>query len=343
MASTLQTAVPHRSGVLARVGPALVLLVLAPIVAEFLLADFTIRQLTVLVALLPLYGGGALLVREVTRRSGRGWPTMLLLGLAYALIEEAFLTQSLFNPDYVHQRLLDYGYIAALGTSLNWSAFVLSIHVVWSTATPILIAEGLAGERRTTPWLRRPGLIAATVLYLLGCAATAAFSWQASPFVASPAQFAVSALLTIAAIAAAFTTVGRLERRRQPRSPGTPPSPALVAASILTLASLYLAGERFARAHGIGPALPLMFRLSCEAAAMAILAAWARRTGWTPRHVLAVAAGTTATYFLFGLTVLLGGHTNLGAPTDGLDVAGHVLLGLATFSLIGWAGRIRRS
>ncbi|MGH3813749.1 MAG: hypothetical protein ACRDUV_15065 [Pseudonocardiaceae bacterium] len=26
--------------------------------------------------LAPLYGGGAVVVREVTRRSGRGWPTM---------------------------------------------------------------------------------------------------------------------------------------------------------------------------------------------------------------------------------------------------------------------------
>src|SRR5690242_2149518 len=118
-----------------RLAPALLLVVLAPIVAEYLLADFTVRDLPVLVVLLPLYGCGALLVRELTRRSGRGWPTMLLLGLAFALIEEAFLTQSLFNPDYVHQRLLDYGYIAALGTSLNWSAFVLSIHVVCSIAT----------------------------------------------------------------------------------------------------------------------------------------------------------------------------------------------------------------
>lgn len=55
----------------------------------------------------------------------------------------------LFNPNYVGQRLLDYGYIPALGTSLNWSLFVISIHVVWSVATPILIAEGVAAERRT--------------------------------------------------------------------------------------------------------------------------------------------------------------------------------------------------
>src|SRR5215831_11961345 len=70
---------PTESRLLPRVGPALLLVVLAPIVAEFLLADFTIRNLPLLLALMPLYGGGALLVREVTRRAHRGWPTMILI------------------------------------------------------------------------------------------------------------------------------------------------------------------------------------------------------------------------------------------------------------------------
>ena len=124
--------------------PAWLLFFLAPVVAEYLLGDLTIRMLAPLVALGPLYGGGALLIREISRRAGRGWPTIVLLAIAYAVTEESFLTQSLFNPDYVHQRLLDYGYIPMLGTSLNWTVFVLSIHVVWSVATPILIAEGFA-------------------------------------------------------------------------------------------------------------------------------------------------------------------------------------------------------
>ena len=104
------------------------------------------KSLPVAIALLPLYGCGALLIREVARRTDRGWPTIVLLASAYSLIEEGFLTQSLFNPNYVGQRLLDYGYIPRLGTSLNWSVLVLSIHVVWSIATPILIAEGIAAE-----------------------------------------------------------------------------------------------------------------------------------------------------------------------------------------------------
>src|SRR4029453_13145083 len=135
-----------------RLAPAVLLTLLAPIVAEFLLGDFSIRKIGIALALLPLYGGGALLIRESARRTGRGWPTIVLLAVAYSLLEEAFLTQSLFNPNYVGQRLLDYGYLPRLGTSLNWATLVLSIHVVWSIATPILIAEGVAAQRRTEPW-----------------------------------------------------------------------------------------------------------------------------------------------------------------------------------------------
>ena len=35
-----------------------------------------------MVVLAPMSGGGALLIREVARRAGRGWPTVLLLAAA---------------------------------------------------------------------------------------------------------------------------------------------------------------------------------------------------------------------------------------------------------------------
>jgi hypothetical protein len=151
-------------GHLRRLAPAIWLLVLAPFVAEFLLGDFSVRSLGLLLVFVPLYGGGALLIREVIRRTGRGWPSIVLLATAYALVEEGFATQSLFNPNYAGQHLLAYGYVPALGTSPVWAVFVLSIHVVWSISTPILIAEGLAGDRRTTPWLGRIGLAVVAAL-----------------------------------------------------------------------------------------------------------------------------------------------------------------------------------
>ena len=65
--------------------PALGLLFVAPLVAEFLLGNLPIKLLPALVVLAPMYGGGALLIREAVRRTGRGWPSVLLLGMAYAI------------------------------------------------------------------------------------------------------------------------------------------------------------------------------------------------------------------------------------------------------------------
>ena len=62
--------------------PAVVLFLLAPLVSEFLLGDLPLTMLPALIVLAPMYGGGALVIREVVRRTGRGWPTLMMLALA---------------------------------------------------------------------------------------------------------------------------------------------------------------------------------------------------------------------------------------------------------------------
>src|ERR1051326_3441571 len=64
---------------------ALSLFFLAPLVGEFLLGNTPITSLPSVLLLAPMYGGGALLIREIARRTGRGWPTMVLLAAAYGL------------------------------------------------------------------------------------------------------------------------------------------------------------------------------------------------------------------------------------------------------------------
>ncbi|HUR06489.1 MAG TPA: hypothetical protein VM347_28345 [Nonomuraea sp.] len=68
------------------------------------------------------------------------------------------MTMSLFNPDYAGQRLLDPGFVPALGIGVPWTLFVLALHTVWSMSVPIALVEELTGERRTTPWLGKVGL-----------------------------------------------------------------------------------------------------------------------------------------------------------------------------------------
>ena len=129
---------PYRS-----IPAAVTLFFLAPIVAEFLLGDFPATWLPLLIILAPMYGGGALLIRELTRRAGRGWPTILLLGVAYAIVEEAFTTQSLFNTHYLGMHLLTHAWIPSLGISAWWTLFMLNVHPFWSIGVSIALAEGL--------------------------------------------------------------------------------------------------------------------------------------------------------------------------------------------------------
>lgn len=329
-----------------RIGPALLLIPLAPLIAEFLLGDFSIKSLFLVIVLGPMYGGGALLIREITRRTGRGWPTMLLLATAYALIEEAYTTQSLFNPNYVGARLLDYGYIPALGTSLNWTLFVLSIHVVWSVATPILIAEGIAAERRTTPWLKTPGMMVTAVLFLLGCAASTNFSLHASPFRASMTQFLVAGVFVAIAMIAAFI-VKPSAGGAGTASVGTQaPAWWLVFAVTFVLATVFIVIESTGRGGRLTPVKSLVGQLACEVIAVVLIARWARSAGsgggWNASHYLAIALGTTLTYALFGLyAFVLEGHTHLGTPTGTVDVVGQVVLAAVIVLLIGWG--VRRS
>lgn len=316
-----------------RLAPAVLLTLLAPIVAEFLLGDFSIRKIGIALALLPLYGGGALLIREIARRTGRGWPTIVLLAVAYSLLEEAFLTQSLFNPNYVGQRLLDYGYLPRLGTSLNWATLVLSIHVVWSIATPILIVEGVAAQRRTEPWLRTPGLIVTVLLFLLGCASTAAFSLKASPFVATMTQFLAAGALTLLAIAAAF-----LIDSRAIASERTAPRPIVVFLVCLALAIGFMIAEDRGNPR-VPPALSVLARWTLEAVAAIVIVRWSRMRDWSADRYLAIASATTLTYTMFGLAAFLRGHTNLGEPTDAVDVAGQLVLAALVFLAIWWGAR----
>src|SRR5580704_14359288 len=188
-----------------RIAPAIGLFFIAPLVAEYLLGDIPIKMLWALVILAPMYGGGALLIREVARRTGRGWPTIFVLAFAYAVFEEAFTTQTLFNPDYLHlnMHLLQPAYIPALGIGAWWTIFVLTLHTVWSISVSIGLVEALVPGRATAPWLGWAGLGITVWLFMLAAIASTAIEIKQDHFVASVPQFAVSAFICLITAVAA--------------------------------------------------------------------------------------------------------------------------------------------
>lgn len=336
---------------LRRITPALALLIIAPLIAEFLLGDFNVRQIGFVAVFVPVYGAGALLVREVTRRTRRGWPTMLLLALAYALILEGAINQTLFNPNYAGQRLLDYGFIPALGTSLNWTVYVLTLHVVWSVGSSVALAEGLAGARWREPWLRLPGLLVTSALLLLGWALTATFTLRTFHFVASAGEFAAVGVAVLVVIAVAFAGFrGTGDAAVGPGSGGTcddagrAPSfwPVLVAALVLGSAFhlWYFYAPRFVANAGVA----LAGLLGLEVVAVVLFAVWSRRAGWGPVQALAAATGAIVTYGWISLErLLVVGGTALGVPTTPIDVVGQagLLLVMLALSSLAWR-RLRR-
>jgi hypothetical protein len=289
----------EREPVMRRVAPAFALFLLAPLVAEYLLGDFPITYLGALVLLAPMYGGGAILIREVVRRTGRGWPSIVALALAYGVFEEGITTQSLFDPNYAHAHLLDKGFIPALGIAVPWTLFVLTLHTVWSISVPIALVEGLVPGRRTTPWLRAPGLIVATVLFVVGAVATLAVSYASDHFLAPWPTLAVVLLI----VAALVVTALRLPRASAPTAEA--PTTAKRAPAAWTVLALTLAaGAVFMLGSDTVPTWPAVALVSAEYVAVvwAVLT-WSRRPGWDDRHRLALAAGALLTYAWHAFTM----------------------------------------
>src|SRR3954469_15280356 len=133
--------------------PVACLLFLSPLIGEYLLGSLPASMIALLPLMMAMYGAAAILIREAVRRTGGGWGSIVLLATAYGLFEEGFVTQSLFNPNYLHLRLLDFGFLPILGTALPWAIFVITIHAVWSITVPIALIESAVPSRRDQPWL----------------------------------------------------------------------------------------------------------------------------------------------------------------------------------------------
>jgi hypothetical protein len=267
--------------------PALGLFFLSPLVAEFLLGNIPLSALYALVALAPLYGGGAVLIREVVRRQGWGYPTVVTFALAYGVIEEGITTQSLFNPNYADLRLLDPGHIGFLGMGAPWTVFVLGLHTVWSITVPIVLMESLS-KRPREPWLGKVGLSVYGVLFVVGVLATTAFGLSKDSFHASVGQFAGVGVAVVALVALGIW----IGRRADGVSAGSVPNAWVVGAVGLVLASGWMLLNDLV-SNGW---LEAVLMLAIEVLAVVVFVTWSRRPAWTRMHTLAAAGGALLTY-----------------------------------------------
>lgn len=129
-----------------RAHPVLSLLVLTPGIPEYLSSSSNLTGLIVAPPVfllflglnLALYGPGVLLIREAVVRWKKGWASVILLGAAYAILEEGVALSTFFNPRSSVVGSLGY-YGHWLGVSWVWMAGLLMVHIVFSISLPLLL------------------------------------------------------------------------------------------------------------------------------------------------------------------------------------------------------------
>jgi hypothetical protein len=193
------------------------------------------------------------------------------------------IDQSLFSESY---RDIDYWdamirptWIEPLGISANAAMNFILGHAIWSYGVPIALAEALSPPLSERPWLRLPGLVATTLLYLGAAALVLSDHLRNEHDHASTAQVAGSLVVAVSLAIVAFTA----GRRRPPDRDFSVPGPIAVGALGLVAGLAYnFTGESRAGTFG--------GFVVATAAAVAV-ARLARSTRWDGRHVAALATG----------------------------------------------------
>ena len=149
--------------------PPLVLLFLAPAVSQLLSAElapsefFSPFGLTIL----PIvYGGAAILIRDIVKRWGKGWASLLALGAAYGIIREGLMLKSFFDPFSQGIDVLGY-YGRWAGINWIWALDRTVYHSIISIGIPILITEIIIPSGQKTVWLAKwPSIVLAILLVM---------------------------------------------------------------------------------------------------------------------------------------------------------------------------------
>lgn len=312
--------------------PALVLLFLAPLVGELLSGSAPPAEFfnpIGLLVLLVLYGGGALLIREWLQRWDKGWPSLLLLGATYGLVEEGLTVKSLFDPHWQDLGVLGtYGRWA--GVNWVWSLELTLFHMVFSIAIPIVLVRLMFPGHLDRPWLGRWTFRLVLLLFV----ADVAFGYLLlTPYRPPMALY----VLTLVAVLGLFALA-----RVWPHHPGGAMGRAVPRPWRFWLIGFLATLGFFVVSWGLPSAgAPVWLTMGLMLAVFLVPALLVRRmsgqgTEWQDKHLWALAAGP--------LSVLI-----LLAPIQELDAAraddtrGMAVVGLAfALLLAGLYGRVRQ-
>jgi hypothetical protein len=304
-----------------RISPALVLFFLSPAIAELLTTSTPPVEFfnpLVLFVLAAIYGSSAILIRELTLRWGKRWPTIFTLGLAYGILAEGLVVKSFFDPTWEDLGILGvYGRWA--GVNWVWSLMLTVFHAVFSIAIPIFLVEMMCPQRRDESWVGRRGVIGLTTLLSVDVLFGALIMPYRPPI--------IPYLATIALTIALFLFAKRMPQQWLTSTVGTARRPLVF--GFLGLGGTFAYFFIQEMPYEGGP--PATFTIAIVLGLIGLLigaVVWMSGEGtWTEAHKLALVSGALMFFILFA--PLFEFH-----PTPPDNMTGMTLVGITAFHFL---------
>jgi hypothetical protein len=308
-----------------RVLPPLVLLFLAPAISQLLSAElapasfFSPFGLTVL----PLiYGGGAILVRDLVKRWRKGWLALLLLGAVYGIIREGLMLRSFFDPFWQDIEFMSY-YGRWAGINWVWSIDRTIYHAIISVGIPVLLTEIMFPEFRNKVWLGKWVEIVLAIVFAMNIIFGYFFGTDYS---AGILQY----WLTAAAAAVLFLLAWRLPVEWVPLKEISVKPPVIfwLTGFLGTIAFIVIFWTL--PNTSTPPAVTVLLGIILTGFVTWLVMRLSGNTGaWDDRHRLALASGPLTIFILLTPIEELF-RTQAGSTT------GMILVGLGALALLGW-------
>jgi hypothetical protein len=259
---------------------------------------------------LAFYGPGALLIREAVLHWKKGWPSILLLGLAYGALEEGLMIKNFFDPAHaIAGELGVYG--RAVGVNWVFAVGLMVYHSVVSIAVPILIVEAMFPAQRKVSWVK-PKLRVALGLLMAAEFCCTFFIWR--PYEPPILHYGALVLLTGAMIWGA-----RLLPENAVATPSRPP-PLWVLRLIGFAGVLVFVGYFTGLKQTLDPVVDILLFLGLLFLLASAVTRWSSHPAWNPRHRVALATGVVVFFAFFAL--LPGNKNNPKKSRAGMRIVG---------------------
>jgi hypothetical protein len=225
---------------------------------------------------------------------------IVLLAAVYGVLQVSFVDQALFNVGFLDDTQFAENAAGARRTwvpGLEFSAAQLlsyvGNHIVLTIGAPIAIVETVVSpERRHRPWLRWPGLLVVSALFVLGC--WIVYADTSDGFAATGLQRSVAAAVVVGLIAVALlvahrsglrVTTHRLRSASRGDATRNVPRPLWI---VLVVIGARLTDDQVPGWWGVA------LMVTASAVAGGLILWWSRRPGWNQAHVLAAASTSLA-------------------------------------------------